>query len=67
MPRKGGKKKAKKSEDMCSSSTEKVTCVQTQPTMHEVTVQVIEPIKYEAIAEEDNAWDAYVSSREGPT
>ena len=52
---------------MCRSSTEKVTHVQTQLAVHEVTIQVLEPIKYKTIAEEANTWGAYVSSLVGPT
>ena len=54
-------------EDMCRSTIEKVTHIETQLEMHEVTVQVLEPINYKTIVEEGNAWGAYVSSLERPT
>ena len=49
------------------NATEKVTCVQKKLAVHEVTVQVLEPIKYKIIVEEANAWGEYVSSMEVPT
>ena len=42
--------------DMCKSSTKKVA----QLAMHEVSVQVLETIKYKTIAEEDIVWVVYV-------
>ena len=52
---------------MCRYATEKVTCVETQLEMNEVTMQVLEPISHKDIAEEANAWGEYVSSLAGPT
>ena len=49
------------------NATEKVTRVQTWIAVHEVTVQLLEAIKYKTIAQEASAWAAYVSNREGPT
>ena len=38
-----------------------------QMSIPEVTLQVLEPMKYKAIAEEASAWETFVSSRAGPT
>ena len=54
-------------ENVCKSSLEKVTHVETSLAMHEVTMQMLEPINYKTITEEANAWGKYISSLVGPT
>ena len=54
-------------EDVCRYSPEKVTHVETQFAMHEVNVQMLEPINYKTIVEEANTWGEYISSLAGPT
>ena len=38
-----------------------------QLSIHELTLEVLEPMKYKSIAEKASAWETFVSSREGPT
>ena len=54
-------------EDVYRSTPEKATCMETQLVVHEVTVQMLEPINYKTIAEEANAWGEYISRLDGPT
>ena len=43
-------------EDICKATTERMVYIETQLSIHEVTLQVLEPIKYKAIAKEANTW-----------
>ena len=54
-------------EDICKAMEKGVGHIETQLSIHEVTLQVLEPIKYKAIDEEANAWEEYIFSVEGPT
>ena len=54
-------------EDMCKITSKEVERLESQLSIHEVNLQVLEPIKYKPIAEEANAWIAYVFSMAGPT
>ena len=54
-------------EGMCKTAVEEVACIETQLLIHEVTLQVLELIKYKTIAEEANAWETYISSMAWPT
>ena len=54
-------------EDICKATAEGVAHIEIQLSIHEVTLQVLEPIKYKVIKEEDNAWERYVSSATVPT
>ena len=48
-------------EDMCKEATEKVTRIEMKLEIHEVTIQVLQPINYKTIAKESNAWGSSVS------
>ena len=54
-------------EDICKATAEGVAHIETKLSIHEVTLQVLEPIKYKVIAEEDNVWEGYISNVAGPT
>ena len=54
-------------EHMCKVAAEELTRLETNMSIHEVTLQVLEPIKYKTIVEEANAWTTYVSILAGPT
>ena len=54
-------------EDICKATTEWVVHIETHLSIHEVTLQVLEPIKCKAIDEEANAWEIYISSMVWPT
>ena len=54
-------------EDIFKATIQRVAHIETQLLIHEVTLQVLEPIKYKAIADEANAWAKYISSVVGPT
>ena len=45
----------------------KVTAVETQLVVHKVTVRLVEPIDYQTITEEANAWGEHISRPAGPT
>ena len=50
-----------------NATTERVAYIETQFSIHEVMLQVLEPIKYKTIVEEDNTCATYISSVERPT
>ena len=54
-------------EELYRTNLERVTHVETQLVVHEVIVQMLEPINYHTIAEEANAWGEYISTLDGPT
>ena len=54
-------------EDMCKNVAEEVACIETHLSIHEVTLQVLDPIKYKTITEEANAWATYIFGVAGPT
>ena len=54
-------------EDLYRTTLEKVTCVETRLGVHEVIVQMLEPVNYQTIAKEANAWGEYISILVGPT
>ena len=54
-------------EDLYKLNPPKVTEVESQLAVHEVTVRLLEPIDYRTISEEANAWDDYSSRPAGPT
>ena len=45
----------------------KVTEMELQLAVHEVTMGLLEKIYYRTISEEANAWDDYISRLAGPT
>ena len=45
----------------------KVTTVEAQLAVHEVTVRLLEPIDYRTIKEEANVWGEYISRPTGPS
>ena len=45
----------------------KVADVESQLTVHEVTVRLMEPVDYRTIAPKANAWGKYISNPAGPT
>ena len=49
------------------TTPEKVTGAESQLVVHEVTVQMMEPINYRTIVEEAYAWREYIASSVGPT
>ena len=54
-------------EDLYRLTPPKVTAVETQLVVHEVTVRLLEPIDYQTITEEASAWGEYISRPYGPT
>ena len=54
-------------EDICKATTKRVAYIETQLSIHELMLQVLEPIKYKTIVEEDNTCATYISSVERPT
>ena len=54
-------------EDICNATKEGVAHIETHLSIHEVTLQVLEPIKYKVIAKEANARARYISSVARPT
>ena len=42
-------------EDMCRSALEKVTCVESPLAIHELIVQVLDPINHKTITEDANS------------
>ena len=54
-------------ENICNIATTHVACIETQFSIHELALQVLEAIKYKTITEEANTWETYISSMEGPT
>ena len=54
-------------EDLYNSTAPKLTEVESQLPMHEVTVMLLEPINYRIIKKEANAWDDYISRPNGST
>ena len=49
------------------ATTEGVAHIETHLSIHEVALQVLDPIKYKAIDEEANAWVRYIFSVTWPT
>ena len=54
-------------EDLYRLSPPKVTTMETHLVVHEVTVILLEPIDYQTIIGEANAWGEYISRPTGPT
>ena len=54
-------------EDLYRTTPKRVTRVETQLVVHEVTLQMLESINYQTSAEGANAWGGYISSLAGPT
>ena len=54
-------------EDLYILTPAKVTNVETQLAIHEVTMRLLEPVDYQTITEEANAWGEYISKPTGPT
>ena len=54
-------------EGMCKTAAEEVARIETELSIHEVTLQLLELIKYKTIVEEANAWETYISSMAWPT
>ena len=53
--------------DLFRTTLEKVTGVESQLVVHEVTVQMMELVNYRTIVEEEDTWGEYVASLAGPT
>ena len=54
-------------EDLFRTTLEKVTGMESQLGVHEVTLQMMEPLYYRTIVEEADAWGEYVASLAGST
>ena len=54
-------------EDLYRLTLAKVTKVESELAIHEVTVRLMEPLDYRTIAEEANAWGEYISRPARPT
>ena len=54
-------------EDLYRLTPAKVTCVESQLAIHEVTVMLLEPLDYQTITTEANASGEYISNPAGPT
>ena len=54
-------------EGICKDTIEEVAHIETQLSINEVTLKVLDTIKYKAIDEEANAWAGYISSVARPT
>ena len=54
-------------ENMFKAATKELACLEMQLSIHEVTLQVLEPIKYKTIIEDVDAWTSYMARMEGPT